>query len=96
MPSTTTPPPATDPSPEALANAKHFVTGPGAREELARMFDAFRREGVEKEREKIAIRVGERCVLRLQIGQDPLAQVNEVIQDLANDIATDWADYNED
>lgn len=47
------------------------------------------------ERGRIAQRVSERCVLRLEVGRDPLVQVNEVIQDLAHDIETDWADYED-
>ena len=45
---------------------------------------------VAAERERIAQRVSEREIVRLSVGRDPLAEVNEIIQDLAYDIATDW------
>lgn len=48
------------------------------------------------ERERIAQRVSERCILRLETGRDPVEQANEIIQDLAHDIETDWADYEDD
>ena len=32
-------------------------------------------------------------ILRFQVGRDPLVEVNEFIQDLAHDIATEWEDY---
>lgn len=44
------------------------------------------------ERERIAQRVSEHRILRLEVGRDPLEQANEIIQDLAHDIETDWAD----
>lgn len=48
------------------------------------------------ERERIAQRVSERCILRLEVGRDPLEQANEIIQGLAYDIENDWADYEDD
>ena len=53
-------------------------------------------EAVAAERERIAQRVSEQKILRLSVGRDPLAEVNEIIQDLAHDIATDWEDYKDD
>ncbi len=50
-------------------------------------------EAVAAERERIARRVSERVIVRLSVGRDPLVEVNEIIQDLAHDIATDWEDY---
>jgi hypothetical protein len=50
-------------------------------------------EAVAAERERIAQRVSERVIVRLSVGRDPLVEVNEIIQDLAHDIATDWEDY---
>lgn len=47
------------------------------------------------ERKRIAQRVGELRVLRLQIGNDPVEGANTIIQDLAHNIATNWADYEE-
>lgn len=56
----------------------------------------LRHEARTEERERIARRVSERCILRLEVGRDPLEQANEIIQDLAHDIATDWTDYDDD
>jgi hypothetical protein len=50
-------------------------------------------KAVAAERERIARRVSEHQILRFQVGRDPLVEVNEFIQDLAHDIATDWDDY---
>jgi cystathionine beta-lyase/cystathionine gamma-synthase len=50
-------------------------------------------EAVAAERERIAQRVSKRKIVRLSVGRDPLVEVNEIIQDLAHDIATDWEDY---
>jgi hypothetical protein len=50
-------------------------------------------EATAAERERIARRVSERVIVRLSVGRDPLVEVNEIIQDLAYDIATDWEDY---
>jgi hypothetical protein len=50
-------------------------------------------EAVAAERERIARRVSEQQILRFQVGRDPLVEVNEFIQDLAYEIATDWEDY---
>lgn len=50
-------------------------------------------ETVAAERERIAHRVSEREILRLSVGRDSLVEVNEIIQDLAHDVATDWEDY---
>lgn len=54
MPDTTSPPPATDPSPEAMAIAHEILpttyaqrTTYNAELQIARALDAFRREGVE-------------------------------------------------
>jgi hypothetical protein len=63
---------------------------------VADAFNAFAArkvaEAVAAERERIARRVSEQQILRFQIGRDPLAEVNEIIQDLAHEIATDWED----
>jgi hypothetical protein len=48
-----------------------------------------------EERERIAKLVSERRVLRLQIDCDPVKEANEIIQDLAHDIATNWADFED-
>ena len=68
-----------------------------ARSVIAFALDAFAArkvaEATAAERERIARRVSEHQILRFQIGRDPLAEVNEIIQDLAHDIATDWEDY---
>ena len=50
-------------------------------------------EATAAERERIARRVSEQQILRFQVGRDPLVEVNEFIQDLAHEIATDWEDY---
>jgi hypothetical protein len=60
---------------------------------LAEIIAAVRAEAVAAERERIARRVSEQQILRFQVGRDPLVEVNEIIQDLAHDIATDWEDY---
>jgi hypothetical protein len=60
---------------------------------LAEIIAAVRAEAVAAERERIARRVSEREIVRLSVGRDPLVEVNEIIQDLAYDIATDWEDY---
>jgi hypothetical protein len=60
---------------------------------IAAVIDAFAAEAVAAERERIAQRVSEREIVRLSVGRDPLVEVNEIIQDLAHDIATDWEDY---
>ena len=60
---------------------------------LASMFDHFAAEATAAERERIARRVSERVIVRLSVGRDPLVEVNEILQDLAHDIATDWEDY---
>ena len=64
---------------------------------VADAFNAFAArkvaEAVAAERERIARRVSEQQILRFQVGRDPLEEVNEIIQDLAHDIATDWEDY---
>jgi hypothetical protein len=58
---------------------------------LAEIIAAVRAEAVAAERERIARRVSEQQILRFQVGRDPLVEVNEIVQDLAHDIATDWA-----
>jgi hypothetical protein len=60
---------------------------------LAEIIAAVRAEAVAAERERIARRVSEHQILRFQFGRDPLVEVNEFIQDLAHEIATDWEDY---
>jgi hypothetical protein len=60
---------------------------------LAEIIAAVRAEAVAAERERIARRVSEHRILRLGVGRDPLVEVNEFIQDLAHEIATDWEDY---
>jgi hypothetical protein len=60
---------------------------------IAAVLDAFAAEAVADERQRIAQRVSERVIVRLSVGRDPLVEVNEIIQDLAHDIATDWEDY---
>jgi hypothetical protein len=60
---------------------------------LAEIIAAVRAEATAAERESIARRVSEQQILRFQVGRDPLVEVNEIIQDLAHDIATDWEDY---
>jgi hypothetical protein len=64
---------------------------------VADAFNAFAArkvaEAVAAERERIARRVSERVIARLSVGRDPLVEVNEIIQDLACDIAIDWEDY---
>jgi hypothetical protein len=60
---------------------------------LAEIIAAVRAEAVAAERERIARRVSEQQILRFQVGRDPLVEVNEFIQDLAYEIATDWEDY---
>ncbi len=62
---------------------------------LAGIIARVRAEAVAAERERIAQRVRERSILRLGVGRDPLLEVNDIIQDLAHDIATDWADYKD-
>jgi hypothetical protein len=68
-----------------------------ARSVIAFALDAFAArkvaEAVATERQRIARRVSERVIVRLSVGRDPLVEVNEVIQDLAYDIATNWEDY---
>jgi hypothetical protein len=61
-------------------------------EPSAEAMDMARAEAAAAERERIARRVSERVIVRLSVGRDPLVEVNEIIQDLAHDIATDW-DY---
>ena len=60
---------------------------------LAEIIAAVRAKATAAERERIAQRVSEREIVRLSVGRDPLVEVNEIIQDLAHDIATDWEDY---
>jgi hypothetical protein len=64
---------------------------------VADAFNAFAArkvaEAVAAERQRISRRVSEHQILRFQVGRDPLVEVNEFIQDLAHDIATDWEDY---
>jgi hypothetical protein len=60
---------------------------------LAEIIAAVRAEATAAERERIARRVSEQQILRFQVGRDPLVEVNEFIQDLAYEIATDWEDY---
>jgi hypothetical protein len=62
-------------------------------EPSAEALDMARAEAAAAERKRIARRVSERQILRFQVGRDPLVEVNEIIQDLAHDIATDWEDY---
>jgi hypothetical protein len=98
---TDTPERAADPSPEALAFVMNW-RWPNhiSQAEVARALDAFAEArvtaAVEAERERISRRVSERCILRLQADCDPVEEANEIIQDLAHDIATNWADYDED
>jgi hypothetical protein len=62
----------------------------GFEQDLTLRLNAFWAEAVAAERRRIAQRVSEREIVRLSVGRDPLAEVNEIIQDLAYDIATDW------
>lgn len=68
----------------------------GTREERARQTALAIDQAVTAERERIAERVSERRILRLQVGRDPVEQANEIIQDLAYDIETNWADYDDE
>lgn len=52
-------------------------------------------EAKASERARIAARVREMCILRLQADADPLEEVNSMLQQLADDIKTDWADYSD-
>jgi hypothetical protein len=65
----------------------------GFEQDLTLRLNAFWAEAVAAERQRIARRVSEHQILRFQVGRDPLAEVNEFIQDLAYEIATDWEDY---
>ena len=60
---------------------------------LAGIIATIRTEAIAAERQRISRRVSEHQILRFQVGRDPLVEVNEFIQDLAHDIATDWEDY---
>ena len=86
-----------EPSAEAMDMARVWMQSSGRGEpyerRLASMFDHFAAEAAAAERERIARRVSERVIVRLSVGRDPLVEVNEIIQDLAHDIATDWEDY---
>jgi hypothetical protein len=86
-----------EPSAEAMDMARVWMQSSGRGEpyerRLASMFDHFAAEATAAERERIARRVSEHQILRFQVGRDPLVEVNEVIQDLAYDIATNWEDY---
>lgn len=48
------------------------------------------------ERDRIAERVRGIRILRLQVGADPLDEINAILQQLANDIETNWADLDDD
>jgi hypothetical protein len=78
-------------------SAEAIIAADRARSVIAFALDAFAArkvaEAVAAERERIARRVSEHQILRFQFGRDPLVEVNEFIQDLAYDIATDWEDY---
>jgi hypothetical protein len=65
----------------------------GFEQDLTLRLNAFWAEAVAAERQRIARRVSEQQILRFQVGRDPLVEVNEIIQDLAYEIATDWEDY---
>jgi hypothetical protein len=65
----------------------------GFEQDLTLRLNAFWAEAVAAERERIAQRVSERKIVRLSVGRDPLVEVNEIIHDIAHDIATDWEDY---
>jgi hypothetical protein len=94
-------PPGAEPSAEAMDMARIWwlawvqssKRGEPYERRLASMFDHFAAEAVAAERERIARRVSEQQILRFQVGRDPLVEVNEFIQDLAHEIATDWEDY---
>ena len=59
---------------------------------LAGIIAAVRAEATAGERGRLARPGSEQQILRFQVGPDPLVEVNEFIQDLALDIATDWED----
>lgn len=86
-----------EPSAEAMDMARVWMQSSGRGEpyerRLASMFDHFAAKAIADERERIAQRVSEREIVRLSVGRDPLMEVNEIVQDLAYDIATDWEDY---
>ena len=46
------------------------------------------------ERKRIADRIRGMVVLRLEVGRDPLEQINDVLQVLADDVEMNWADYD--
>ncbi len=79
-----------EPSAEAMIAAAQWIGDGTQKKRLAVMFDAFAAEATAAERERIARRVSEQQILRFQVGRDPLVEVNEFIQDLAYEIATDW------
>lgn len=54
------------------------------------------RDGAAAERRRIADRVRQMKVLRLQAGADPLDEINHTIQMLADDIEANWADFDDD
>ena len=92
--------PPAEPSAEAMDMARVWIAwvqssgrGEPYERRLASMFDHFAAEATAAERERIARRVSEHQILRFQVGREPLVEVNEFIQDLAHDIATDWEDY---
>jgi hypothetical protein len=85
-------PPET-PMERARAIVEQFAHNPGKRWEPLILLIA---EAIADERERIAQRVSEREIVRLSVGRDPLVEVNEIIQDLAHDIATDWEECRGD
>lgn len=47
------------------------------------------------ERKRIAQRVRQMRILRLQIGVDPLEEINVILAQLADDIDNNWAAYED-
>ena len=48
-----------------------------------------------KERWRIGARIRQMEILRLQVGVDPLEEVNDILARLADDVDNNWSDYDD-